>query len=147
MSRDDAECSAEVLFHIEEKIGVKILRTLLDTIQSSPGKKSIILVSSEGPTPFTKKELVSVPQIETFQYKELVLNITRCKMTPLHERLTTQEAECVLQKYNVKKDDLPRIPITDPVIKYYNFPMDSIVRISRNINATPSVYYRRVVSL
>ena len=53
----------------------------------------------------------------------------------------------VLEKYSINKESLPKIHITDPVIKLIEAKEGAVVKIIRNSRTTGSaIYYRFVVA-
>lgn len=130
-----------VLFHAEDKVGIKTVRSLVESM-AREGVEHAVLVSSEGPTPFTKKELGMHANIQCFQYKQLMLNISRLRLCPRHRRVGDEEARALLQQY--KREDLPRLLRSDPMCQYYDFPVGSLVEIRREYGGDSSVYYRMV---
>ena len=66
--------SIMVFFHDEERVGVKQLRAWNEKYVDN----SIIIVSLEGPTAFTKKEAdAHYSNVEFFTFKSLCVNITK----------------------------------------------------------------------
>ena len=127
----DEKCS--VLFHSEERVGVKHMRAWIDTY-----KHLIIVVSVEGPTPFTRKES-ECEGIQFFQFKELVTNITKHSLVPKHVRVANPPK-------NIQKEYLPKIYTSDKVVQYYDFKPGEIIRIERTMGVqNPMMYYRLVV--
>jgi len=124
----------DVFFYNEERVGVKFLRNLLE--ESSIDL--IIIVSLDGPTTFTKKEAENIP-VQFFTFKDLCVNITKHRIVPKHELCTEQ--------INWSVKELPKIPEFDPIVQYYNFPVGSIIKISRTFGShEPTIYYRHVIS-
>lgn len=129
---------AHVTFHNEPRVGVKTLRQLRENLD-----KRILLVSSEGPTAFTRKECDD-PRIEFWTYTELLFNITRFAIAPKHSLVTAEEEEALNAKFSIKGDPWPKMYHTDPMCRYHNFPVGALVRIDRTFyKAHP--YYRRVI--
>ena len=126
----------EVDVHIcvdEDKVGVKYARARVE--ESGPGV-DMVVVSVDGPTPFTKKEFGS---IQFCLARDLCVNITRHALVPKHERVDAPPA-------GIDAASLPVILHTDPVVMYYNFPPGTILRISRVFGGhEPTFYYRVVV--
>ena len=121
----------KVYFYNEERVGVKFIRSL----EKETG--NIIIISLEGPTTFTKKE-AEKQSFQFFLFKDLCVNITKHKIVPKHELVINSS----LQWNN---EDLPKIYTTDPVVCYYNFPIDSVIKITRTFGChEPMVYYRLV---
>jgi len=129
----------------EKKICIKHLRQIkedgvdMDTLY--------IIVSSLPCTDLTRKEIRKLgltKNIEMFIYKHLTLNITKHCLVPNHKLMTKEEELNLLKTFKIEKNSLPIMKKTDPVAKFYNFPVNSVVRIQRNLNGIQSDYYRRV---
>jgi len=68
-------------------------------------------------------------------------------LVPKHEILSKKEVEELLKKYNVTKDKLPKILITDPAVKAIGAKVGDVIKIERESpTAGKSYYYRVVVS-
>ncbi len=66
-------------------------------------------------------------------------------LVPKHELLSKEEAEEVLKKYNVAREEMPKIKIDDPAIEEIESEAGDIFRITRiNPVAGESFYYRVV---
>jgi DNA-directed RNA polymerase subunit H (RpoH/RPB5) len=128
-----------VFFHNEHRISVKSLRGWLNS-----SAENIVVVSIEGPTPFTKREAASLEsRIEFFTFRELVVNVTRHHLVPMHRLF-----EGALPFSVKSEEDWPKIDANDIVVRYYKFPVDGIIEIRRSFG-NPEVYkyYRRVCVL
>lgn len=77
--------------------------------------------------------------IEFFNENELRRLLIGNRFIPKHTRLTKEEQDIVVNKFG--KDNLPCILISDPIVKLYDFQLDSIIQIERN----DTIYYRRVI--
>ena len=114
------------------------------------GKDSLaaILVIYKTMTSFAKKFLVaeqqkrnqgvggeSVPHmrldISVFFEPELVVNVTQHETVPKHRLLAPKEKKKLLERFKVTEEQLPRIPITDPVAKYLGLRRGDVVEIER----------------
>lgn len=141
--RPDEELPMYVFFVEEAKIGVKTVRRIVPLIGVEAHR--ILLVSDEGPTPFTKKELLLTPEIEYMLYKRLSFNFARCDIVPPHRLLSEEEERALRRKFATREDDeWPKLYSTDPIVRYFNFPSGRIVEISRYTGYEPSLYYRVV---
>ncbi len=69
------------------------------------------------------------------------------ELVPKHEILSEEEVKDLLSKYNVTKNQLPKILDTDPAVKELNAKIGDVIKITRkSFTAGESVYYRVVVS-
>ncbi|MCS7109577.1 MAG: DNA-directed RNA polymerase subunit H [Candidatus Micrarchaeota archaeon] len=66
-------------------------------------------------------------------------------LIPKHEILSEEEEKKILEKYNVTKEQLPRIKIDDPAIRHLNPKKGDIVKIYREDRHAKWTYYRVVV--
>jgi len=127
----------EVYFSDEEKVGVKYMRSLLDSSQA----ETILIVSVDGPTAFTRKEAVGT-KVQFFLFSELAFVVVRHVLVPTHERLTREETKVL------PFDPLhcPKLFSSDAVSRYYAYEPGDIIRITRTVGVPePTFYYRRVV--
>ncbi|MCD6523147.1 MAG: DNA-directed RNA polymerase subunit H [Candidatus Diapherotrites archaeon] len=67
------------------------------------------------------------------------------KLVPKHEKISKKEAEELLKKYNLTKDQLPKINEDDPVVKAIKAKKGDILKITRkSLTAGEAVSYRIV---
>lgn len=67
-------------------------------------------------------------------------------LVPQHILLSEKESTQVLKKYNVDKEQLPKIRLTDPVTSEIGAEVGDIVKIIRKSQtAGESIYYRLVI--
>ncbi len=66
-------------------------------------------------------------------------------MIPLHEVLPEDETKELLNKLNITKGQLPKILLSDPVIKKMKANPGDVVRITRKSRTAGSSIYFRVV--
>ncbi len=73
------------------------------------------------------------------------IDILKHELVPHHEILSEEEVEKLLKTYNIKKEQLPRIRIDDPVAKAINAKEGDVIKIIRKSpTAGISVAYRVV---
>ena len=66
---------------------------------------------------------------------------------PEHVIISEKEVKEVLEKYNITKGQLPKILLTDPVVKMIKAESGDVLRITRESKtAGKSLFYRVVVS-
>jgi DNA-directed RNA polymerase I, II, and III subunit RPABC1 len=114
----------------------------------SKDQLSAILVIYKTMTSFAKKFLVSENQkrnqgsaadsvahmrldVSVFFEPELVVNVTQHEAVPRHRLLPAKEKKALLSRFKVTEDQLPRIPLMDPVAKYLGLRRGDVVEIER----------------
>ena len=81
--------------------------------------------------------------IELFYIINLQYNITKHRLVPKHQKLQGEEYKEIKTKFG---KSLPRIYITDPIVRYYNFDKGDILKIFRNTsNGQLLMAYRIIV--
>ena len=120
---------------MEDRVGVKFARTVID---ASAGDDACIIVSIDGPTPFTRKECSSV---QFFTAIDLCRNITHHCLVPRHRSIDATDLPP-----GMEAGRLPRLLDTDRVAQYYNWPRGTIVHIKRVFGGNEPIEYFRVVS-
>ena len=142
MSADMDGHMAFVYFDKEERTGIKFVRGLLETHEND----LLIIVSVEGPTPFCRKEVGNRFLFNCFVMKELTYNVSKHVLVPPHRLVSTREAEEIMQRdYSALPKQLPVLMMDDPIRRYYNFPLGSLVEIQRTgIAQEACLYFRRV---
>eukprot|EP00607_Mallomonas_marina_P009281 CAMPEP_0182418748 /NCGR_PEP_ID=MMETSP1167-20130531/3124_1 /TAXON_ID=2988 /ORGANISM="Mallomonas Sp, Strain CCMP3275" /LENGTH=172 /DNA_ID=CAMNT_0024593107 /DNA_START=210 /DNA_END=728 /DNA_ORIENTATION=+ len=131
---DDATDSLIVFFPVDEKVGVKPIKTYSERMKEQNVMKAIIVVKISL-TPFSKQAIKEMVQrgfrFEYFRDAELLVDITEHKLVPQHVVLTPQEKKELLNRYKLKPSQLPRIQIVDPVARYYGLSPGQVVKIVR----------------
>lgn len=89
--------------------------------------------------------LLNENSCEYFFIENLQFNITRHRLVSKHSLLTNEETIELLNKYNIKPNQLPVILKSDPVIKYYNFPRGGICKIVRESRASIKTEFYRYI--
>lgn len=139
-----------VYFSLHNKNKLQIIKQNITDIFSSNTDKSFstILVLNKKPNNIILKFINNSDykqQIEVFWTDILQINITKHILQPTFSLLNEKEKNTLLQQYNIKINQLPKLTIQDPICKYYKFPRLSIVKIVRkNSDSINSVYYRYV---
>lgn len=139
-------CGATIVVFtdIEERTGIKKVRQLLEAHATS----AFICVSIDGPTPFTRREFINVDEIQFFHLKELIHNVTKHELNPTFTALDDQQQKQVADQYCMKDSDWIQISFSDPIAKYYNWPVGTIVKVERRgLSQDSSIVYRKVVKL
>ena len=85
-------------------------------------------------------EIQKNKNVEIFSYSFFHFSIVDHAYVPKHMILTLKETEDFLKARNIKLEQLPIIRASDPVVKYYGWKKNSIVKIKR-----PSGNFYRVI--
>ena len=84
--------------------------------------------------------------IEVFTEQELMIDLVSHIVVPQHEMLNEEETQLFLKEYLLKKREIPKVFISDPVSKYFNAKVGQVFRIIRPSEVTgQSIYYRMVI--
>jgi len=84
--------------------------------------------------------------VQIMWVKNLLFNPTRHSLVPKHEKISKEEMESVLIKYELKsKSQLPLITKDDPIVRWYNFKSGDIIRIIRASETTKEAIFYRCV--
>jgi DNA-directed RNA polymerase subunit H (RpoH/RPB5) len=129
------------------KLGATISKSspLGDFLNSGKDTPKLIVVTAAS-NKVREQVKADYPNAEIFLEKELLINIVDHVAVPLHQLLTDEESKAVLNEYEVKKKELPRIYVTDPIARYYNARVGKMFRIIRpSETAVDSPYIRLVI--
>tara|TARA_B100000683_G_scaffold139022_1_gene135440 strand:- start:779 stop:1303 length:525 start_codon:yes stop_codon:yes gene_type:complete len=125
----------------EERTGIKRVRQLMEQHPDD-----IVVVSIDGVTPFTKKEVAHEARITFFVAKEVMHNLPRHCLVPRHTALSQEEAEAVKKRFHMMDHHWMLLLSSDPVARWYNWRIGTIVRIERTgLTQDTHVVYRKVV--
>lgn len=86
---------------------------------------------------------------ELFYHNEMMYNILKSTLVPVHERLSDSEIQELFRKTGWNRNTLQSISYQDPVVLYHGFKVDDVIRIYRTSHANTelsrySVGYRVV---
>lgn len=123
--------------HAEDRVGVRFVRTALER-EAQDAPCDLVVVSPEGPTPFTRKECEG-KRVQFLSARSMCQNVLRHALVPKHERVAQGPP-------GVRPEHLPRIRDTDAVVQYHNWPIGTVVRIERHFGGNEPTVYFRVVS-
>jgi len=86
---------------------------------------------------------------ESFSVSELIADVSEHVLTPPHRLITdSQERRAVLEGFSIDENTLhllPAIGMDDPVSRYYAFPENGLIEITRPGSSGPVITYRVVV--
>jgi len=124
--------------HGEDRVGVKYARTIVD--ECAEAGTHAIVISLEGPTPFTRRECEG-GHVQFFMARDMCVTIVDHCLVPKHERITAEQLPS-----GVRPENLPTMEQSDRVVQYYNWPPRSIVRITRVFGGNEPIPYYRLVT-
>lgn len=90
---------------------------------------------------------LNVPHIEYFGIKQLSLNIMKHKYQPKFEIIPKPTEEKKLQQYKELCKDSAKICYNDPAVRYFNAPVDTLFKITRDSQMAISTSYRIVKNI
>ncbi|KAE9462893.1 hypothetical protein C3L33_05200, partial [Rhododendron williamsianum] len=131
---DDPSDRIFVIFpEVSKKVGCSVMKECVLKMDTEKVSRAILVIQ-HGLTPQAKAvigEVAKKYRMETFQDSELLVNINEHELVPKHEVLTSKEENELLEKYKVKRAQLPRMLVTDPIARYFGLKMGQIVKITR----------------
>ena len=74
------------------------------------------------------------------------VDITKHELVPKHIILTDKEREELFKKYGISFKQLPRMSLTDPVIKILDGKPGNVVKIIRKSSTAGETVYYRVIT-
>lgn len=125
---------------------VEIKSILEDIIVKKVYQKCVFIVPS-GITNQAKTEIERIKKgtmFTFFNYNELIFNITKHILQPKFEILNDEEISEELTNSGVHLNQLARISILDPIVRYYDVSVGTVFRIIRKTRLGPYVTYRVV---
>jgi DNA-directed RNA polymerase subunit H (RpoH/RPB5) len=123
-------------------IGLKDIKNIQEIIQENHYQSILFIV--EKITSFALKE---IKQYEIFTIEEISINPLQYYLVPKHEIMTLEEEKTFFkQNKTYKKNLLPKIKSSDPVMKWLGGKKGNLIRITRKSpNTIESIYYRVVI--
>lgn len=124
-----------VYAHKESKFGINDARSL-----DHPG---ILIIPDSAKLSPESKMLLKQKNIQAFVESELLYNVTRHSLVPLHTKLTKTEENKLWKTLHCKKHNLAVISSQDPVVRYYGWQIGDVIRIVQRFGGTqePSVEF------
>jgi DNA-directed RNA polymerase subunit H (RpoH/RPB5) len=125
---------------------VEIKSILEDIIVKKVYQKCVFIVPS-GITNQAKTEIERIKKdtiFTFFNYNELIFNITKHILQPKFEILNDEEISEELTESGLHLNQLARISILDPIVRYYDVSVGTVFRIIRKTRLGSYVTYRVV---
>ena len=139
-----------VVFNLHTKNKLQNIKQLLTDIYEthSIDTDRVILILNNKPNNVIKKFICSSlykDKVELFWLSILQIDITTHSLQPKFILLSEDEKKALLDKYDIKVQQLPKLPMQDPICRHYKYPKHSVVKIIRNSRESISTeFYRHV---
>lgn len=135
-----------VLFSDDAKVQSKDARACTERMARSSATRAI-LVADDPLTAAVRTVLTMQPKIriEPFLTAELIIDITEHELVPSHVVLTDEEKKLVLKRYNLNDSQLPRMPTSDPISRYFGLSRGNVVKIIRSSETAGRYVTYRIV--
>jgi DNA-directed RNA polymerase subunit H (RpoH/RPB5) len=140
---------------VENIYYIKILNQKITGIAKSSNIGDFIYLRKSAPklivvSGITNKALQQLQEdfqnTEIFTEPELMIDLVSHGVVPKHEMLNEEETQIFLKDYFLKKREIPKVFISDPVSKYFNAKIGQVFRIIRPSEISgQSIYYRMVI--
>ncbi|MFB6159249.1 MAG: DNA-directed RNA polymerase subunit H [Candidatus Nanohalobium sp.] len=76
----------------------------------------------------------------------MAIDVRDHRAVPEHRKMSEEEVEDVLQKFDAEKSDLPKIERTDAALKQMDVEAGDVIEINRESpTAGKTTYYRKVI--
>lgn len=131
-----------------ESMGISDIKNISETLretlrETSNGIFHVIIVHKDKITSHAESAIKTLRSqliiFEVFYEHELQINVTRHEFVPRHIICSKKTTTEVLEKYCVKKDQLPQIKMTDPICRYYGAKKGQLIKIVRPSDSIPEI--------
>ena len=135
----------------QKQVSAEVVREFISLVSTFRTYEAILIVDAPlSSTANGELSALTLTRWQVFDDTDLTYNPTTHVDTPRHELLPPEERESILREMKVDISKLPIIRLEDPVVRYYGWPIGSLIRIHRNDSALSilthnSINYRIVV--
>ena len=118
-----------VLFNATPKVDTKSMKEII-TFMNECGVRHSIVIHTEGVTPATRSTLSQTDEmyIELFNQEDLQYNITKHRLQPSFDRLTSDEAVSLKKKYGTRFGTLGH---EKPIARFFDYTRGDVIRVLR----------------
>lgn len=139
-----------VFFPASAKLGVRKIRQYIKKLQTLEARHAI-LVTNCTITHFARTEIENEAPVvifETFLAEQLRVNITKHRIVVPHIPVPQGDVDELLLRLRATREQLPKLYNTDPIARFYAFPVGSVIKVGpRKLGSlTPHYGYRLVVA-
>ncbi|MBD3191372.1 MAG: DNA-directed RNA polymerase subunit H [Candidatus Heimdallarchaeota archaeon] len=144
--KDDPEDKLFARISFAEKVGVALLREYVEELEKDYEGYKGLLVAANRFTHYARREAREEHKIWIITSKDPRFDIFQHELVPEHVICSEEEIQQLLDQYNIKKRQLPKILLSDPGVKAIGAKPGQVVKIYRDSRiAGKSVAYRLVV--
>ncbi|AEO97655.1 putative DNA-directed RNA polymerase subunit [Emiliania huxleyi virus 86] len=136
-----------IYFFNELKVGVKIVRDLLEKLGATPESVHLILVSVHGGT--SSRPTHKMENVEFITYKQISYNITKHILVKPHTYIDKEQADVIINSFAAKPEHFPMMLSTDPMAVFCHYKIGDLIEIDRSSLGGVTeggITYRLVVS-
>lgn len=117
----------------KDKVSLKAITVITERMKDESVTNAILVVKVDL-NPYAKQavqEFSDSFRIEHFKEAEMLVDITKHTLVPVHIVLSGNEKAELLKRYRLKETQLPRIQVNDPVARYYGMKRGQVCKIIR----------------
>ena len=67
------------------------------------------------------------------------------KLVPKHEILSEEDINKILAEYNIEKEQLPKLRVSDPAAVYIKAKVGDVIRVTRDSKTSGKAFFYRMV--
>ena len=127
------------------KINKDCILNFIEEMQTGKAISGMIITSTKL-SQQAKQQIENSKEIEVFDLKELVVNITEHELVPKHILLSEKDKKQLLERYKIRDSQLPKILVGDPVAKYLGLKRGDVVKIIRESETAGRYITYRIAS-
>lgn len=132
----------------DDFFGIQYLENIIQELDNDNDNHAIIVINE--PIHKISNNIVNLINtskfnIEVFQEKHLLFNITKHSIVPKHSVISNSQKIKLLKTFRITDSQLPRILLSDPIVRYYGLKKGQVVKIIRpSETAGEYIHYRLV---
>lgn len=140
-----------VIWITSPKLGTDMVKKIKNIIDEYEVNRAIAIVDIAA-TPEGKKSIKNLAilkkYIDVYTLNEAQFNVMKHEYTPEHTVCTQVEKRRVMKKYAVTPSQIPRISLSDPVVRHFGARPNQLLKIKRESETQLNyyVYYYRLVN-
>lgn len=130
---NDTKNTLYLIYYLQmDSFGVDIARNLINYMINKQ-INNCLLISKHIPTSQVLKEIKSYDNltIEIWQIEDFLYDWTQIGWVPLHHVMSKNQSEYFLKINNYNKEDLPKLQMSDMMVRYHDLKKNQLVCIQR----------------